>query len=194
MVTAIAISLAVTPLVSNIGRKLAGRLRRGPPDAKLAGEDAPVLIIGMTPAGRALADALEYNDIGYLALEADHDRFQTALADGYHVHRANPADPRSWDAIGMDRREVLVIATGQVQASRDVTPLARERLPDITRMIAVPDADSMQEFAGLGMVPVDMSLSGGGERLIELVFAALGEERALPVPGLARDDIMPRAA
>lgn len=194
LVTAIAISLAVTPLISNIGRKLAGRLRAGPPDAKLAGDDAPVLIIGMTPAGRTLADALEFNDIGYLALEADHDRFQLALADGYHVHRANPADPRSWDAIGMDRREVLVIATGQVQASREVTPLARERLPDVTRVIAVPDAEAVAEFGALGLTPVDMSLSGGGERLIELVFAALDRERALPVPGLARDEAMPRAA
>lgn len=194
LVTAIAISLAVTPLISNIGRKLAGRLRAGPPDAKLAGDDAPVLIIGMTPAGRALADALEYNAIGYLALEADHDRFQLALADGYHVHRANPADPRSWDAIGMERREVLVIATGQLQASREVTPLARERLPGVTRVIAVPDAEAVAEFGALGLTPVDMSLSGGGERLIELVFAALDRERALPVPGLARDEAMPRAA
>ncbi len=114
LITAIAISLAVTPFVSNIGRKLAGRLRAGPPDAKLAGDDAPVLIIGMTPAGRAVADALAFNGIGYLALEPDHDRFQIALADGYHVHRANPADPRSWDAIGMERRAVLVVATGQI--------------------------------------------------------------------------------
>jgi CPA2 family monovalent cation:H+ antiporter-2 len=194
MVTAIAISLAVTPLVSNIGRKLAGRLRAGPPDAKLAGDDAPVLIIGMTPAGRALADALEFNDIGYLALEADHDRFQMALADGYHVHRANPADPRSWDAIGIDRRRVLVVATGVTNVSREVTPLVEQRLPDLARIIAVPGSDELEEMADLGMVPVDMSLSGGGERLIDLVFAALGHERALPVPSLAHESPLPRKA
>ena len=194
LVTAIAISLALTPLISNIGRKLAGRLRQGPPDAKLAGDDAPVLIIGMTPAGRALADALDYNGIDYLALEPDHDRFQTALADGYSVHNANPADPRSWDAIGMAQREVLVIATGQVQASRELTPLARERLPDITRVIAVPGSDAVEEFSALGMVPVDMSMSGGAERLIDLVFAALDRERVLPLPGLAHDEAVPRAA
>jgi CPA2 family monovalent cation:H+ antiporter-2 len=193
MVTAIAISLAVTPLVSNIGRKLAGRLRQGPPDAKLAGEDAPVLVIGMTDAGRALADALEFNEVGYLALDADHDRFQMALADGYHVHRANPADPRSWDAIGMERRQVLVVATGQTDVSRELTPLVEGRMPQIARIIAVPGAHEIEEMAALGMVPVDMSLSGGSERLIELVFTALGIERALPVPGLAQDD-MPRAA
>ncbi|MDP5103699.1 MAG: cation:proton antiporter [Erythrobacter sp.] len=194
LVTAIAISLAVTPLISNIGRKLAGRLRAGPPDAKMAGDDAPVLIIGMTPAGRAVADALSFNAVGYLALEPDHDRFQMALADGYHVHRANPADPRSWDAIGMERREVLVIATGVLEASRAVTPLAQERLPDVARVIAVPGAAAVEEFSALGMLPVDMSISGGAERLTDLVFAALGQERTLPVPSLAHDDPMPRAA
>lgn len=194
MVTAIAISLAVTPFVSNLGRKLAGRLRAGPPDKKLAGDDAPVLIIGMTAEGRALADALDFNEIAYLALEADHDRFQTALADGYHVHRANPADPRSWDAIGVDRRKVLVVATGATDVSRDLTPLAQERMPQVARIIAVPGPDEIDELAMLGMTPVDMNLSGGTERLIELVFTALGAERALPVPGLARDEPMPRAA
>jgi Kef-type K+ transport system membrane component KefB len=191
MVTAIAISLAVTPLVSNIGRKLAGRLRAGPPDAKLAGDDAPVLIIGMTPAGRAVADALEFNHIAYLALETDHDRFQTALADGYHVHRANPADPRSWQAIGIDRRQVLLVATGQTDVSREVTPLAQQRMPGLSRIIAVLGPEEEDEMALLGMLPVDMSLSGAGERLTDLVFAAMGRERALPVPGLARDEPRP---
>ncbi len=194
MVTAIAISLAVTPPVSTIGRKLAGRLRAGPPDAKLAGDDAPVLVIGMTAAGRALADALAFNDIAYLALEADHDRFQMALADGYHVHRANPADPRSWEAIGVDRRKVLVVATGHTGVSRELTPLVEQRMPDVTRIIAVPRGEEIEEMAELGLVPVDMSREGGAERLIELVFAALGATRELPVPSLARDDPMPRAA
>lgn len=192
MVTGIAISLAVTPVISNLGRKLAGRLRAGPPDMKLAGDDAPVLVIGMTAAGRAVADALEFNEVHYLAVEPDHDRFQMALADGYHVHRANPADPRSWEAIGMERRQVLVIATGETTASRELTPLAEQRMPGIARIIAVPGSEAVEEMAALGLVPVDMSTSGGTERLIELVFAALGVERQLPVPNLA--DEMPRAA
>lgn len=192
MVTAIAISLAVTPVVSNIGRKLAGRLRAGPPDAKMAGDDARVLIIGMTPAGRAVADALEFNAVDYLAVDPDHDRFQMALADGYHVHRANPADPRSWDAIGMERRQVLVVATGDTSASRELTPLAEQRMPGLARIIAVEGADAIEEMGALGLLPVDMAQGGGAERLIELVFTALGIERELPVPNLA--DEMPRAA
>ena len=193
MVTAIAISLAVTPPVSNLGRKLAGRLRAGPPDAKMAGDDAPVLVIGMTAVGRAVADALTYNHIEYLALEPNHDRFQMAMADGYHVLHANPGDPRSWAAIGMERRQVVVIATGATDVSREITPVAEMRAPNISRIIAVPDASELDEMIALGLVPVDMSMTGGAERITELVFAAMGVARAVPVPGLARDDI-PRAA
>ncbi len=194
MVTAIAISLAVTPFVSNLGRKLAGRLRAGPPDSKLAGDDAPVLIVGMTSAGRAVADALTFNEVGYLALEADHDRFQLALADGYLVHRANPADPRSWDAIGFERRQVLVVATGDTEVSRELTPLAQQRMPGLARIIAVESAEAIEEMAALGLLPVDMSTSGGIERLTELVFTALGRTRQMPVPNLAHDEPAPLRA
>jgi CPA2 family monovalent cation:H+ antiporter-2 len=193
LVTAIAISLAVTPPVSTIGRKLAGRLRAGPPDAKLAGDDAPVVIIGLTSAGRAVADALTFNGVGYIAIDPDHTRFQTALADGYHVHQANPADPRSWDAIGMGRRELVVVATGNGAISRELTPLVQERLPGIARIVATSGDIAEEEFAALGIVTVDTSAASGNERMIELVFGALGRERRLPVPRLAGDEVL-RAA
>jgi Kef-type K+ transport system membrane component KefB len=193
LVTAIAISLAVTPPVATIGRKLAGRLRSGPPDAKLAGDDAPVVIIGLSPAGRAVADALALNGVGYIAIDPDHTRFQTALADGYHVHQANPADPRSWDAIGMGRRELVVVATGNAAISRELTPLVQERLPGIARIVATSGEVAEEDFAALGILTVDTSAASGNERMVELVFGALGRERRLPVRGLA-DDEVPRAA
>jgi CPA2 family monovalent cation:H+ antiporter-2 len=188
LVTAIAISLAVTPPVSNLGRKLAGRLRAGPADAKLAGDNAPVLLIGLTPAGRAVADALAYNGIGTLALEPNHDRFQLALADGYPVHSANPGDPRSWDALAMARRQVVVVATGNVAVSRELTPLIQQHLPGIARVLALPGPQDHEEFSALGMLPVDVSRSSGIEQFVDTVFAALDRERRLPVPGLADDE------
>ena len=188
LVTAIAISLAITPIVSNIGRKLAGKLRRGPPDQKLAGDDAPVVIIGLGETGRAVADALSYNEIEYIGLESNGAAYETALADGYKVLQANPADPRSWDALGMAKREVIVIATGNVSISRELTPLVEERLPSVARILAVPSAHEIEEFDALGMVPVDISASGGTERIIEAVFASLQRDRRLPVRAFASDE------
>ncbi len=188
LVTAIAISLAITPLVSNWGRSLAGKLRQGPPDQKLAGDDAPVVIIGLAPAGRAVADALAFNNIGYLAIEADTARFRRSLADGYHVHQANSGDPRSWDALGMERRKVVLVATGNHAISRELTPLVKERLPGIARVIALTDGDAMDEFATLGMMPVDVTAEDGIEEIINAVFAALDQERRYPIPNRIDDD------
>ena len=189
LVTAIAISLAVTPIVSNFGRKLAGKLRRGPSDQKMAGDDAPVVIIGLGRSGRAVADALTYNEIGYLAVESNPERFEIALADGYHVHQANPGDPRSWDALGMSKREVVLVATGNLAISRELTPLVQERLPDIERVIALPGPDGLEEFNALGMMPVDVTAPGGVERIIDMVFEALGRERKLPVSSLTDEEV-----
>lgn len=188
LVTAIAISLAVTPIVSNAGRKLAGKLRRGPADEKLAGDDAPVVIIGLGETGRAVADALRFNEVAYIGVEANLAEFERAVADGYQAFKANPADPRSWDALSMANREVIVIATGNVEATRELTPLVQERLPAMTRVLAAPNADAISEFSQLGVLPVDMSRSGGTEQLIDTVFAALEIERKLPIPSLASDE------
>ena len=188
LVTAIAISLAVTPFISNLGRKLAGKLRQGPTDKKLEGDNAPVVIIGLGPSGRTVADALTYNKIGYLAVEANAERFEVALADGYQVHQANPADPRSWDALGMGKREVLVIAAGNLSVSRELAPLSQERMPNITRVIALHGPDSIEEFTQFGMIAVDAKAPRGAERIVEMVFQALGRERKLPVSKLTDED------
>ncbi|MDJ0642010.1 MAG: cation:proton antiporter [Erythrobacter sp.] len=193
-VTAIAISLAVTPLVSNLGRKLAGKLRAGPPDKKLEGDDAPVVIIGLSPSGRAVADALAFNDVGYLAVEANPEQFETALADGYHVHQANPADPRSWDALSMGKREVVLVATGNTEISRELTPLVEERLPGITRMIALRGSEAIEEFTELGMLPVDVTSAHGLELLVDAVFKAIDVERKRPVRELSLEEAALEAA
>ncbi len=184
LVTAIAISLAVTPLVSNIGRKLAGKLRQGPPDEKMAGDDAPVVIIGLGPAGRAVADALTQHEVDYLAVEADMKRFELALADGYHVHHAVASDPRSWDAMGMAKRELVVISTGNANLSRQLTPLVEERLPGVTRVAALRGPDAIEEFAAMGIPAVDVAADGGMDVLVDTVFDGLGitrkREAAMP--------------
>ncbi len=188
LVTAIAISMATTPMISNIGRKIAGKLRSGPADRKLDGDDARVMIIGLGPAGRAVADALAYNRIDHIAVESDHERFESALADGYGVHHAHPGDPRSWEALGLSKREVVLIATGNVQISRDLHPLVEERLPAVTRIVVLPSADAVGEFEELGIEPVVVDGEGGYERVVTAVFDALGEQRARPVPSRAHDE------
>ena len=55
-------------------------------------------------------------------------------------------------------------------------------------MIALPGPDGLDEFAELGMLPVDVKAPRGEEQIIEMVFQALGRERKLPVNELTEED------
>ena len=185
LVTAIAISLALTPPVSEIGRRLAGKLRQGPADDKLAGDDAPVVIIGMGEAGRALADALDYNDLEYLAVEQDNDRFERALADGYSAHRADPRDPRSWDSLGMRNRELVVLTAGDLAVVRELQPLVEERMPSVTTLVSVSSERDAALFEALGVRAAHDPKGDGFERLVDSAFAHFGRPRRPQPPGYA---------
>ena len=182
LITAIAISLALTPMVSQAGRVLAGKLRRGPPDEKLAGDDAPVVVLNLGEAGRAIADRLAEHGVDYIAIDGDMARFELALADGYPVHHAMLADPRSWDAVGMARRQVLVVTEADIAKVRELEPLVADRLPDVVRVVATRGKGDHDELATLGLRPVDTRAPGGHERILDQVLVELGLARGLPEP------------
>ncbi|MEE4539168.1 MAG: cation:proton antiporter [Erythrobacter sp.] len=186
LVSAIAISLALTPFLSDAGRKLAGKLRQGPPDEKLAGDDAPVVIVGLSAAGRAVADALSHSEIEYLAVEPDHQSFERALADGYVVHHVQAGDPRSWTSMHLSERQVLVVATGNIEAVRALRPLMLDRLPDLKTFVAVGSMAESESLSDIGVEPIVANSETGSERLIAQVFEKLGAKRRIPLPGRAR--------
>lgn len=172
-VAAIALSLVLTPAVSQAGRSFAGKLRTGPPDRKLPGDDAPVVILGLGESGRAVADALRKRGVGYLAVESDRERFEQAVADGYDVHYAAIGDPRGWEALGMARRRAAVLSPQQVQRVRELTPMVREYLPGLTRFVAVEGTDHHADLYEDGAYPVDISTAAGSAALVDAVFREL---------------------
>lgn len=173
-VAAIALSLLLTPAVSQIGRSLAGKLRTGPPDRKLPGDDAPVVILGLGDSGRAVADALRKRGIGYLAVESDRDRFEEAVADGYDVHYAALGDPRGWEALGMARRRAAVVSPQRIERFRELTPMVRDHLPGLVRFIAVDGTEHHATLREDGARPVDVSTAAGSAALVAALFDELG--------------------
>ena len=190
LIAAIAISLALTPIVSQLGRVLAGKLRQGPPDEKLAGDDAPVVLLNLGETGRAIADRIGEKGIDYIAIDGDMDRFELALADGYPVHHAMLADPRSWDAVGMAKRQVLIITEVDMGAMRDLGPLVQDRLPGVVRIVATDTADRHTDIAEEGAIPLATGISGGYDLVLERIMQELG----MAVPGLDVPDTNAREA
>jgi CPA2 family monovalent cation:H+ antiporter-2 len=160
LVTGVAASLALTPTLASLGNRLARALRRRAAAAAPAGEitpratAAPVVVFGMDEVGRSVADALEANEVPYDAVEMDHDRFLAASADGYPVAFGDVGDLRLMETLAMAERSAVVVTVVRYELSNALTPIMRDRYPNLIRFIAVDSEEDRARFEALGMRPV----------------------------------------
>jgi CPA2 family monovalent cation:H+ antiporter-2 len=182
LIAAVALSLAVTPSLGELGRSLAGRMRRraarlADPELQPREDIGPVLIAGMGRTGRTLADALTEFDIGYAGIERDQQRLREAVADGYNVAFGDLSDPRIWEPVALHGRKVSVLTAPVFEVSRDLGPTVRQLLPNLKRVAVVHDRDEAERFKSIGVVPiVDRSVPPGLD-VAALVLGELGVDR-----------------
>jgi monovalent cation:H+ antiporter-2, CPA2 family len=160
VVTGVAASLALTPTFAALGHGLARALRRRAAAAAPAAEitprasTAPVVVFGMDDVGRSVADALEANEVAYDAVEMDHDRFLAASADGYPVAFGDVGDVRLMQTLAMAERSAVVVTVVRYEVSHALTPIMRDRYPNLIRFIAVDSEADRARFEAIGMRPV----------------------------------------
>lgn len=187
VVSAIAVSMALTPAISNVGRSLAGKLRQGPPDEKMDADKAPILVVNLGQTGRLVADRLDDAGIHYLAVEYDRERFERALADGYPVQFGPVGDPRSWQALAISERKGVVVTQGSMDRIREIGPLIRDHAPEIQRIIAVDGMEEDPEIDDDRTIFIDTAKTDGIEHVADEVRALMGMERHLHEAGEAAD-------
>ena len=133
---------------------------------------APVLIIGMGPVGRTIADALGEFEIDYAAIEKDQKTFAEANADGYTVVFGDAADPRIWEPLALHDRKIAIITTPDIDVSRELTPIASRAYPRLKRFVAVGGAAERDAFAEAGLPAV---IDGGAPPGLDVAAAVLRE-------------------
>jgi monovalent cation:H+ antiporter-2, CPA2 family len=156
LVSAIALSLAATPTVAQLGRALAGSMRRLKTprrDHELtpAVSTAPVLIVGMGQIGRTVADALRAFDVEYYAIERDPSRLRQAIADGYDVAYGDSTDTRHWESVDLSNRAISVLTSPDWSYLRTMAGVMPARFPKLTRVAVVTDAQHLQSARDLNL-------------------------------------------
>lgn len=157
-VASIALSLAAAPFWAaggmRLSRKVANMLKgqtRPVNEITPIGPDRPVIIFGMTEAGRLAADALADHDIPHVCLDAEPERFVSAIADGYKVAFGNAANLRLVEAVAGPNPRAVVIGAPRYDVSRDLTPASQREFPNTTRFVSVDNEADRRKFANLGM-------------------------------------------
>lgn len=184
IVASVALSLAVAPFWSDAGMRLSRRLAE-----KLRNETAsaatplpspagrrPVIVFGMTPPGRLAVDALSDHGMPFIALDNDPQRFLAATADGYTVGFGDAANLRLIDAIGANHARAIVIGVPRYSVSEALTPVIRQKFPDMQRYVALSDEAEIDRFRALGMRTHPIMAEPSGIEMVVDLLRELGIE------------------
>jgi len=156
LIGAVALTLAATPAIAETGRVLAGRMRSRSIRASnqelipLEGT-AKVLIVGMGPSGRIIADAMIAFNISYLAIEANDMRLRDAIADGYDVLYGDLNDPRLWEPMVVSTRKLNILTEPNLELSAGWIPALSRRYPELRLIVVVSDEVEAEKFAALNL-------------------------------------------
>jgi hypothetical protein len=158
LVGASAASLALTPLWTALGMKLArklaeARVKVSEPTARPDGE-RPILVFAMNASGRMAVDGLKRFNVPYVAIESDADRFMEAVSDGYDVTFGDPSDVRLMKAVGVTKARALALGASRYEISKEITPYVHETFPDLSRFVAVSDEAEKARHEDLNMAAI----------------------------------------
>lgn len=160
MITAVAISMLITPFLSLFGYrwslKVCDELQNKICNSETHGqetENQPVFIVGMNEIGKTIARGMKKHKIPYIAVEHDRKRFLEATAAGYIIAYGQPEDLRFWNTLGVRRARAICVATPHYETARKLTPVIKRIYPNLKRYVAVKDSADGVRFASLGMVP-----------------------------------------
>lgn len=203
----IAVTLAATPAWSNLGMRLARAISRRAaastspapapaPSASPSPTGRPVIVFGLTPAGRLVTDAVRAQGAPVIAIESDPDRFAAAQADGYEPLLGDAGDMRFVETAGGKDAQMVVLGAGNFDRSQDLTAYLREAYPDLARFAAVSSADDAARYATIGVRAhlVTDADDTPGANLAADVLTALGVPREDAEAALTALAQAPRAA
>lgn len=207
-----AIGLTVTPLLAEIGKRIARRVDRQAADAVPHGEidgSGRTVIFGFGRVGQMVADMLAAHGKPYLAIDSDVDGVTAARAAGYDVQFGDVARGELVDRLQLGHAAALVLTMDDPVLTVRLTKRVRGWCPDLAIIARARDTGHAAELYRAGVsdavpetleaslqlseaVLVDIGLAMGPviasihEKRSELRAEIMAEGELAALPGLGR--------
>jgi monovalent cation:proton antiporter-2 (CPA2) family protein len=187
LVAAVALSMALTPLLLLVNERLVaprfGTTERAEREPDAIDEETPVVIAGFGSFGATLGRLLRANGVPITVLEIDSDRVDLSRRLGLKVYYGDATRHDLLETAGAAKAKLLVVAVDTPEKTIEVVHEAQKHFPNLTilaRAFEWPDAHALYA-AGVEHVyreDLDTALRGGTDALRLLGFRAYAAERA----------------
>lgn len=181
------LSIAVTPLLYALGKRLAARARdaaptaaggardrsetgNGPPGQGAAVEghhaDLPkrehAIVVGFGPTGRTIAAGLQAAGVPYVVAEMNAETVKVEKGRGTPIVLADCTRQHALEAIGVQSAQMLVLAVNDGAATTRIAQMARQLAPDLhvlARSTYTAEADGLRRAGANDVVPQELEAS-----------------------------------
>ncbi len=175
LILVIALTMATTPLMANLGERLERYMSREPGrhDVSTAGMDAEkpfVIIAGFGRVGRRIARLLGAARIPYLAMDSNPERVAQGRVEGYSVFYGDASRADVLQAAGAAQARVLVCTLDQALPAVRLVNVMRQHYPDTPIYARGHDSRHCEELSKAGAT---LALSETLEASLQLGAAVL---------------------
>jgi monovalent cation:H+ antiporter-2, CPA2 family len=154
LMTVVTFTMALTPLLASIGRKIKGRLytREVLKDGKLKREigdlSKHVIVIGFSRIGRIVANILRKQNINYIILDANHRVVKLEKESGYNIYYGDAKNIDILKNIGIERSESVIVCHDDNIACLHITKFIHENFKDVnifTKADSIDNANRLRK-------------------------------------------------
>jgi CPA2 family monovalent cation:H+ antiporter-2 len=174
-----AVTMALTPLLGMLGRRLAARLSsERTPDPELAvrppGDRAQAIVIGYGRVGKVVCSLLTGHGLNYIAV--DHEAIAVARdrRDGHKVYFGDATEPGFLEACGLMQTTGVIITIQSRPAIDAVVERIRAVRPDVLIVSRARDAEHARHLYAIGATDAVPETIEASLQLSEAALVGLG--------------------
>ncbi len=172
--------MALTPVLSLIGRQFGARLRRSrataPAElsARPAGGERHAIVVGYGRVGKMVCALLKEHGVAYIVADSDTSTVTRDRREGHDVYYGDAADPRFLEACGLSSAAGVIITIHTQSAIDDVVAHVRAMRPDILIVARARDAPHASHLYRLGATDAVPETIEASLQLSEAALIGLG--------------------
>ncbi|MES2677557.1 MAG: cation:proton antiporter [Pseudomonadota bacterium] len=180
LMTVVTLSMAVTPLLGTLGRKIKGQLyikdvlRDNKIKREIGDISKHIVVIGFGRVGRIVGHLLRKRDINYIILDSNHRVVRIEKANGYNIYYGDAMNVDILKYIGLSRAEAVIVAMEDEFACIKITRFIHENFPQVTVITKTETLNNAERFRRVGASLVVSKNLETGLQLGKAALSAIG--------------------
>ena len=180
LLAVIALSMAVTPVLTQFGAKLANRLRSSGDistvdiASEVKGLEGHVLIAGFGRVGQTIAKVLGDGGIPYVAVDNNTDRVSECRRKGAPVYYGDASQVSVLKSAGAEFAAAIVITLDQISVVNQLVGSLRRHYPEMKIFVRARDMRHLHLLETEGATSIVPETAEASLQLGAIVISALG--------------------